>query len=190
MPQLGAFAQEIIEQYIDKIDNNDFKHMYENVLIKYPVDAICQFTEAMLEAKLDPLAHLDYVPAYYLYESENPNIAEKLYLPEHITQVNAAAFYRCESIKSIYLPKACKEVFEFAFSYLPSLQNLEIRNPDIIMNSLCFPSFISEIIFDGTLDQWIDFIIKNNLDALTADKLTLLKDNKTIQDYMFNKLAK
>ena len=144
----------------------------------------------MLEAKLDPLSHLEYVPAYYLYECQNPDITETLHLPEHITQVNAAAFCGCENIKSICLPKACKEVFEFAFSYLPNLQYLEIRNPDIIINSLYFPSFIPEIVFDGTKDQWIDFVLKNNLDTLTADELILLKDNKTIQDYTFNKLTK
>ena len=58
-------VDEFIEQYIGWIDDGKFAEIYQDLYLRYKdeyQECIGKFTEKMLEAGIDPLEYINYVP--------------------------------------------------------------------------------------------------------------------------------
>lgn len=81
-----AMVDKFIEQYIEWIDDGKFAEIYQELCLRYKdeyLECIGKFTEKMLEAGIDPLEYMNYVPNFYLVGSRN---IKKLSIPAHINK--------------------------------------------------------------------------------------------------------
>lgn len=82
----NSMVDEFIEQYIGWIDDGKFAEIYQELYLRYKdeyQECIGKFTEKMLEAGIDPLEYINYVPNFYLVGSRN---IKKFNIPTHITK--------------------------------------------------------------------------------------------------------
>lgn len=81
-----SMVDEFIEQYIDWIDDSKFAEIYQELYLRYKdeyQECIGKFTEKMLDAGIDPLEYMNYVPNFYLVGSRN---IKKFSIPNHINK--------------------------------------------------------------------------------------------------------
>ena len=79
-------VDKFIEQKIEWIDDGKFAEIYQELYLRYKdvyQECIGKFTEKMLEAGIDPLEYMNYVPNFYLLGSRN---IKKLIIPTHINK--------------------------------------------------------------------------------------------------------
>lgn len=83
---IDDMVDKFIEQYIGWIDDGKFADIYQELYLRYKdvyQECIGKFTEKMLEAGIDPLEYMNYVPNFYLVGSTN---IKKLSIPTHINK--------------------------------------------------------------------------------------------------------
>ena len=88
--------KEFIENNIDLIESNNFVEVYED--LAYDLEPgygtyeqmIGDFTACMLEADIDPLLHMPYIPTAYLYGQNVSYFG----IPTHIDNIGNFAFKR------------------------------------------------------------------------------------------------
>lgn len=145
IPELKQF----IEENIDLIDDNQFNDVYNKLR---PRKYTSRFTEAMLQADINPLNYMTEVPEYYLYESD----LRRVNIPTGIVAINKYAFLSCRILEEVTIPEGVINIGECAFMncgiwklHLPStLKYIDIGAFQGCMN-------LSEITFAGTTKQWI-----------------------------------
>lgn len=115
-----------IKENIDLIEENAWQLIYKSAIQRVPIG---QFTQILLEAKINPLDYLDYIPEFYL---RNTDISE-FKIPDHIKRINYNAFKNCHELETVYIPKSVTSIDSGVFS--------ECRN-------------LKKIIYDGTIDDW------------------------------------
>ena len=97
-------VDKFIEQYIGWIDDGKFAEIYQELYLRYKdeyQECIGKFTEKMLEAGIDPLEHMNYVPNFYLVGSRS---IKKLRIPTHINKTGD--FLLLDSnVTEIFVPK-------------------------------------------------------------------------------------
>lgn len=79
-------VDKFIEQNIAWIDDGKFAEIYQELYLRYKdeyQECIGKFTEKMLEAGIDPLEYMNYVPNFYLVGSRN---IKKLRIPTYINK--------------------------------------------------------------------------------------------------------
>ena len=136
--------KEFIEQNIDLIDNDEWEKVYNKInLSRLSIDRTGEFTDAMLEAGLDPLVRLDYIPSYYLINSD---IEGEFYIPNHIKSIGDYAFRNCSSLTNIIIPDSVTSIDYGAFNDCSGLKFLKL--------SESLKSFTAEDLYRGmgTLD--------------------------------------
>ena len=146
--------KEIIEAYIEDIDNNEFKDLY-NTLNEYITheQLVPLLTEALLTCGINPLDHLEYVPEYYMYDTDK---LKTLSLREGIKSIGVGAFGEISSLNFVRLPASCKHVAAYAFANCYNLKKVIIDCPDTQFNNSAFygATEITEIFYRGSKDQW------------------------------------
>lgn len=145
IPELKKF----IEENIDLISDNEFNAVYNKIKSR---TFIRLFTEAMLEAEINPLNYMKEVPPYYLYES---NI-QMIDIPTGVEEINKYAFSRCSQLKSVHLPEGLNFIGEGAF-YNSSLESLHLPSTVKIIYEGAFENCnaLKHVTFAGTTKQWI-----------------------------------
>lgn len=155
--------KEFIENSIDLIESNNFVEIYED--LAYDIDPthslqeqlIGEFTKTMLEADIDPLAHLPYIPTAYLYgqnvsyfgiPSHIDNIGnyafeeselEEIIIPSNIKVIGVKAFCFCESLKRVTIEDGCTIIGDAAFMYCDELKEIFIpASVTTIMNDVFY----------------------------------------------------
>ena len=108
-----------IEKNITLIEAEDFQTLYKDAhtIIDVPV-----FTQVLLEAGIDPLNSLTYIPKNYLCET---NIKE-FTVPSHITRIEASAFWNCEILNKVTLPEGLIFIDEDAFAECHNLWQINL----------------------------------------------------------------
>lgn len=142
--------RKFIEKNIDLISEGQFSEIYDKIA---SFRFRRMFTEAMLEADINPLNYMTIVPRRYLYQSELKHIIipdgvtkvgnyafagsklEEVTLPEGVTYIGEGAFMNCTALKTLHLPSTLKQIDTAAFSWCRSLE---------------------EVTFAGTVKQWIN----------------------------------
>ena len=104
---------ELIERYIDDIDQNNWEYVYEQLVNNkfYTAEEICLFTLHTVDAGINPLLHMSYVPSGFLYNAQYLGRLEKmcLYIPDHIKEIKDCAFYN-SGIIDLTLPQSLEKV--------------------------------------------------------------------------------
>ena len=92
-----------IENYIEYIQEDNFSHIYKYCVLEAGLSGyeISLFTQAMIEAGIDPLNSMNIIPPDYLYESD----IESFDIPSHIRSIGMSAFDCCDKLKHIIFPK-------------------------------------------------------------------------------------
>ena len=158
-PELKDF----IENSIDLIESNNFVEVYED--LAYDLEPgygtyeqmIGDFTTCMLEADIDPLHHMTYIPTAYLYgqnvsyfgiPTHIDNIGnfafeasdlEAIAIPGNVKVIGIKAFCTCESLASVTIEEGCTIIGDYAFMYCDDLKEIFIpRSVTTIMNDVFY----------------------------------------------------
>ena len=119
---MDKYTQQIIKHYADLIEINDWETFYIRLKSVYNNSNIGQITEILLEAGIDPLKDLDYIPENYLAGSDLGSFT----IPEHIKIIEEYAFNECQKLKIIYFPNSLEIVKFRAFRNCHSLEDIYI----------------------------------------------------------------
>ena len=116
--------------------------------------------KTILEAGINPLDYLDYVPSHYLYGS---NISGTFKIPNRIKSIGKHAFYVCASLTSITIPDSVMRIGESAFYNCSSLTNVTIGNGVKSIGKYAFVNCdeLVSITYKDTKKRWQK--IKKNL---------------------------
>ena len=108
--------QKFIEENIDLIEAREFEKLYA-----MNVD-VPKFTEVLLQAGIDPLKNLTYIPANYLCETD----IKEFTVPSHVTKIRSAAFWNCENLNKVTLPEGLVFIGADAFAECHNLWQLNL----------------------------------------------------------------
>lgn len=147
-------VKHFIERSISFLDNNKWDEFYEEAqLTLYDNREICELTEILLAAGLDPLAHLDYVPEGYLYNNQD---IVQLIIPPNIRSIQKKAYCFCGNIKELHIPENCSYIDYNAFCGLTNLETIYFNSQFCQIENEAFDQcyHIKEVIFKGTVEEW------------------------------------
>lgn len=182
-------VKKFIEENINLIEHERWDIIYDpqdsRSVYTYFFDDKCEripeFTAILLDAGIDPLESLDYVPSWYQYQPaikyvNIPNHikrvdyyaygnCEELYrvtLPNSIKHIGERAFYGCTKLEGIYLPDSVTNIEEEAFAYCKKLSAVSLpkdicKDCDIpvLPNNLFYSAAdVLNITYRGTAEEW------------------------------------
>ena len=132
-------------------------------------------TQLLNTLNIDPLNYLDYIPDYFLRQSEIKSIIIPSYIksirrdafascssltsvtiPDSVTSIGEAAFCDCSSLTSIIIPDNVTSIGQSAFSGCTRLKNIIIPNSVTNIGTWAFGhcGMLTQIKYMGTKDQW------------------------------------
>lgn len=132
-------------------------------------------TQLLNTLNIDPLNYLDYIPDYFLRQSEIKSIIIPSYIksirrdafalcssltsvtiPDSVTSIGEAAFCDCSSLTSITIPNSVTSIGQSAFSGCTRLKNIIIPNSVTSISTWAFGycSELTSIKYTGTKNQW------------------------------------
>ena len=133
-------------------------------------------TQLLNTLNIDPLNYLDYIPDYFLRQSEIKSIIIPSYIksirrdafalcsnltsvtiPDSVTSIGEAAFCDCSSLTSIAIPDSVTSIGNYAFYNCTSLTSLTIGNKVKSIGNWAFYSCskLRNIKYTGTKNQWL-----------------------------------
>lgn len=166
IPELKQF----IEENIDLISDNEFNDVY-NKIKSYTFTRL--FTEAMLEADINPLNYMEAVPSRYLYESTIQHID----IPVGIIVINKYAFADCRQIKEVTIPEGVIKISEGAFMNCHALEKLHLPSTLKYIDIGAFQGCMNlkKVTFAGTTKQWLN--VRDNDGSLLQFEPVKCSDN-------------
>lgn len=154
---MNETVQEFLESHIELIDQNKFAELYIRATTRWTFPNnrnISLVTETLLDAGINPLEYMDYIPLCMFWES---NIKE-IDIPETITFIENDAFHGCQYLEDITIPASCDHVGPNAFSACSKLITMTILNPNCEFDQDTLYAFgtsnIKRIIYNGTIKQF------------------------------------
>ena len=111
-------TQLFIEKHIDWIENNEFDKIYGKSNLE-TFDRT-ELTRILLSIEIDPLKYLDYIPEYYLMQSDITTFI----VPSHITRIGPAAFWNCPNLTKVSLPEGLIFIDDTAFCECRKLEQI------------------------------------------------------------------
>lgn len=138
-----------IQTYADAIDNNEWDYIYDRASLDFETAAdVGQFTQALIEAGINPLEHLTYIPTDYLCGTDINTIT----IPDDATYIGSWAFSNTH-ITAVMLPKNIKKVFSRAFADCKQLTTVLMQSGVELLSSAAFKNCINltTINFPATL---------------------------------------
>lgn len=144
-----------IEQYISLITENKFEDLYRIALKKHVV--IEDLTNSLLQAAIDPLEHMSYVPQDFLYKSARS--VDGLIISNNIEDIRERAFYETD-LTEIRVPEGVKSIYTLAFARCKNLLFVTMPHSVEFIDRIVFSGCksLAEIRYNGTLSEW------NNID--------------------------
>ena len=146
-------VKQLIEDNIHLIEGNYWDIMYSRVRQKDPL-LTPYFTEVMLEAGLNPLEYMTYVPDRYVMGRDN--VTGKFVIPNGITRIGEEAFSTCYYLTDVIIPNSVKIIDGGAFSFCHGLKVMTI--PDNVTT-------VGEFLFRGC-NNLKGVILSSNLTTL------------------------
>ena len=166
IPELKKF----IEENIDLINDNKFNDVY-NKIKSYKFTRL--FTEAMLQAEINPLNYTEAVPSRYLYESK----LEHIYIPAGIIVINKYSFAACHRLKEVTIPEGVIKIGEGAFMGCDALEKLHLPSTLKYIDVGAFGGCknLKDVTFAGTTKQWLN--VRDNDGSLLHFEPVKCSDN-------------
>lgn len=158
--------KELIEAYIDEIDDNNFTFVYDRLNEYVSNDLLVPIlTQEFKHAGIDPLNYVDVIPKYYLY---NTQITQTLNIRPGIKAIGDHAFGSNDKLGLLRIPASCKRIGAWSFAHCYNLKKIIIDSPEMELNYLAFYACteIYEITYAGTIEQWEKFF--GNINELNA----------------------
>lgn len=103
----------------------DYRSVY-TYFLDYESERVPEFTTILLNAGIDPLEYLDYVPSWYQYQQTMKYVN----IPNHIKQIGYYAYGNCKDLYRITLPNSVKHIEERAFYGCTNLEGIYL--PDSV----------------------------------------------------------
>lgn len=111
------------------LEEDDFRTLYKNWSKYIDSDDVSDLTDLFLEVGIDPLQTLGWVPENYARDLSSVTEA---HINDDVTLVGNSAFFKCDNLKSVYLPASIETISSFAFAF-------------------CFK--LKEVHYDGTIEE-------------------------------------
>lgn len=149
-----------IEKYKDLINSNSFEKLYDKVVIERGINNIPKFTSLLLEANINPLNYMSYIPPYFLLKTYVQNIT----IPSHIEKILHQSFYNCSNLEEIILPDSIKTIGMDAFCLCKNLKYIELNKNIQLIGHCAFKdiSTNAKIIYKGTKEEFDKISIYND----------------------------
>lgn len=123
-------VEEFIEQNINLIDSNKWQLIYDRLKNRNELQLhqIGRFSRMMLEAGINPLDYLNFVPTGFFWSTTPQSHGEfaHIIIPDHIKQLNTRCFANANYIKELSLPDGM-HASNFIFENTHSIEKLEFR---------------------------------------------------------------
>ena len=163
---LSPFVKKFLEKNKNLLNNN-MPELYDEANFNRefaPGEFTPLLTNTLLQAGIDPLTTLNYIPEFYMYADDK---LEYLIIPDNIIEIGKNAFEYCKNLKNITISKNVKNIDHFAFSNCFNIQTLKIESLDFTLGLGAFEKFIASIIYNGTYEQWQNLCNKNKIELET-----------------------
>lgn len=156
--KLTKRVSDYIKNSSDYIDDNNFSYLYNDmwaliIAKKFNPEDIGEFTTALLDADIDMIKHLKFIPAYWM-------CADTTYtghfIPAHIEGVSIGAFMD-STVEEIDFGINCKKISESACSGCNHLYKVTMHPALKSIGEHVFYGCedLNEITFTGTQEQWL-----------------------------------
>ena len=122
-PQINKGLKDFIEDNISLIENKDFKELYKKAYSINSVFNVGDLTHVLYSIGIDPLDELTYIPAAFL---ESCDALIEVEIPTHIEHIDESAFYDCNNIDSITVPKNVIELASWSLAGCEELRKIVI----------------------------------------------------------------
>lgn len=126
-------VDEFIEKYIEQIDKNDWTNIYYKAVEELD-NNVGQLTLTLLEARIDPLNHLSYIPSMYLHSSD----IKDFYIPNHIKNIDSAAFAESSIEGKFVIPSGVESINYRAFRSCINLEEVHFLDTTVQIGSEAF----------------------------------------------------
>ena len=127
-------AIKLTKKFLPQIRNNEWEEIYLDLNLAANPDAVGLFTVFLLNAGINPLLYMDYVPGNFLYNTYNSHINFPIFeIPNHITEIRTNAFYN-SCVKDLVFPASIKNVRFEAFDMKNDI-NIHIHDIDKFLAS-------------------------------------------------------
>ena len=156
--KLTKRVSDYIKNSAEYIDDNNFTYLYNDmwalmIAKKFNSEDIGEFTTALLDAGIDMVKYLKFIPAFWM-------CADTTYtghfIPSHIEGVSIGAFMD-SSVEEIDFGINCKHISESACSGCNYLDTVTLHpNLERISEHAFYGcDDLHEITFTGTREQWL-----------------------------------
>ena len=157
---IPATLKKLIQDHQDEINNNEFDNLYADW-----TGPTYKLTFVLLEAGIDPLETLEWVPDYYAKDSTS---IKNIKLNDDTVEVGDQAFAGCINLEHLFIPASVEEIGAWCFlgceklkevTYDGTLEELK----QVHMHHLSFESNVKFICKDGniTFIELVNYRIKN-----------------------------
>ncbi len=143
-------VRKIIEEHADLIESNKWEEIYSKLKNSMFTG---KFTKAILDANIDPLDYLDYIPKSYLSRVD----IKEFTIPNHIIKIGRYSFAG-SGIENITIPNSVIEIGPYAFNATYNLKNIIIpKSVKNIEYGAFENSGVENIIFEESSElYWIE----------------------------------
>ena len=121
-------VKKFINENKELVRNNAFKELYQKALSReHGIDCmeIGNMTETFLNAGINPLKYVEYVPDYYLYGSQT--VIDTMVFPDNVRYIGESAFQESK-IKYLDLNLNISDIAENAFWCCHELKYVNIKD--------------------------------------------------------------
>ena len=122
-PKINNGLKDFIEDNIALIEDRDFKELYKKAYSINSVFNVDDLTHVLYSIGIDPLEDLTYIPAGFL---ESCDALIEVEIPLHIEHIDESAFYDCNNIYSITIPKNVTELASWSIGGCEELRKIII----------------------------------------------------------------
>ena len=160
--------QDFIEKYINDIDANNWKKVYDLANIELDEVSVGYLTEMFLDSGINPLLWMEAIPNNFLNSTMK---IKSIFIPDNIYQIRRRAFYNSR-LEDLDLSNTIVQSIEpEAFQYCHSLEKIIFSNKLMRIDVRAFANCYSlkEIILPKSLDL-IQFNAFSNCDNLNSIK--------------------
>lgn len=117
--EISLSLRKFIEDHADLINNNEFEILLQKAKSENLYD---QLRQVLIAANVNILPYVGFIPRSYYAHSD----ITALKIPKNIKEIHNRAFYRCEELRTIYLPDGMDFFGDELFSGCVSLESISI----------------------------------------------------------------
>lgn len=122
-PKINDSLKGFIEDNISLIEDRDFKELYKKAYSINNVFNVGDLTHVLYSIGIDLLEDLTYIPAAFF---ESCDALIEVEIPIHIERIDESAFYDCNNIYSITVPKNVVELASWSLAGCEELRKIVI----------------------------------------------------------------